>query len=271
MSTPYRPANWANGPAMVALIVTESSLDPTYSGDLNSGANVARLYVFQAVFELEHEQTLEATKHPVQTGTDITSHAYILPAKLTMSIGMSDVMDAYASGAASSTASLSVSNAATPSTVTPFTGPSKSQSINAYQQVLAMQAARQVLTIVTRLRTYTNMLVVSVSPKEDYKTITGLRMRVAFEQILTGSVTSNPISARTDATQNTTLGAVNPSPVPVSTQNQFQIPQLGLGAGGAASPFDVQTGAMSSPMPPTVDIPGAGDYASVSGQQALPQ
>ena len=230
-------------------------------------------YVFDAVLELEHEQRLVKTSHPVQTGADISSHAYLMPPKLTMYIGMSDAMDAYASGV---NAKNSAGNA-TPDNVTPFSGTSKSKSVNAYQTMISLQAARQPLTVTTRLRTYTNMLITGVSPREDYKTIAGLRMRVEFEQVFTattataavnGSASLPAATARPDATQQTALGQVNPSTVPSTTQTQFQIPQQQpttspalLGGAGGFAP---------STLPPLVNVPGAGNYSSLPGQTGLP-
>ena len=198
----YRPPQWSNGPAMVSItqVPTQQSQNAVPPGTFAQntpgavpGTTVATFqfsvlpavtlttYVFDAVLELEHEQRLEKTHHPVQTGADISSHAYLMPPRVVMYIGMSDAMDAYSNG---------VNNAngvggATPSTVSPFSGTSTSKSVNAYQTVVALQSARQPLTVTTRLRTYTNMVITSIGPREDYKTITGLRMRVEFEQIFT--------------------------------------------------------------------------------------
>jgi len=233
-------------------------------------------YVFDAVLELDHEQRLEKTHHPVQTGADISSHAYLQAPRLVLSIGMSDAMDAYASGANNA----NQAGNATPDTTTPFSGGSVSKSVNAYQTMIALQVARSPLTITTRLRTYTNMLITAISPREDYKTITGLRMRIEFEQVFTASTvvsaTSDPtsglspVSARPDVTAQTGLGQANTSAVPATTQTQFQVPQRTQQALNGADSY-LPGGSlldMYEPMP--VNVPGAGNYSSVPGQQALP-
>jgi hypothetical protein len=221
--------------------------------------------VFDAVLELEHEQRLEKTHHPVQTGADISSHAYLMPPRVAMYIGMSDAMDAYSNGVNAA----NTVGGATPGTVSPFSGASTSKSVNAYQTMVALQAARQPLTVTTRLRTYTNMMIVSISPREDYKTITGLRMRIEFEQIFTATTVSSaggdagslaPLTARPDATQQTGLGQVNPSAVSGTTQAQFQYPPSVTSAAATAA----EVSALA-----TVDVPGAGFYSSIVGQSVL--
>ena len=240
------------------------------------------VYVFDAVLELEHEQRLEKTRHPVQSGADISSHAYLQPARCVMYVGMSDAMDSFSSGYAGAGQSAALGGiTATPSAVAPFSGASSSKSVNAYETMLTLQVARQPLTVTTRLRTYANMLLVAVSPKEDAKTITGLRMRLEFEQIILATTSVGPVvnseqgaptggSVRPDADTVTGLGQVSPSALSKTTQNQFQYPPgaavhgplRGYLAGGTPDYYPVT-------IPSTVDVPGAGLFSSVAGQPAV--
>ncbi len=288
----YRPPQWSAGPAMVSITQVPSqgqnnfgpSNVPVTAGSYAAGAVVPATgplagtqtvygasgstrttYVFDAVLELEHEQRLEKTHHPVQTGADISSHAYLMPPRVVMYVGMSDAMDAYANG----TNAANTVGGATPGNVSSFSGSSTSKSVNAYQTMIALQAARQPLTVTTRLRTYTNMVITSVSPREDYKTITGLRMRIEFEQIFTALTTSAsidpassvaPLTARPDATQQTGLGQLTPSAVTATTQSQFQYPPSVKSAASSLA----SAGALA--VPSTVDVPGAGFYSSIVGQ-----
>ena len=272
---PYRPPQWSQGPAMVSItqVPTQGQSTGLTMVDgvptLGGSGSTQTTYVFDAVLDLEHEQRLEKTHHPVQTGADISSHAYLMPARLVMYVGMSDAMDAYSNGQNNAN---SAGNAS-PDTVAPFTGTSSSKSVNAYQTMISLQTARQPLTVTTRLRTYTNMMVTAVSPREDYKTITGLRMRVEFEQIFMASMiaggsttASQPaISARPDAAQPAGLGQVNPSPVPKTMQQQFGAP------GGALEPivgfYDAND---QQAYYQAANVPGAGLYSSIPGQQKLP-
>ena len=262
----YRPPQWT-GPAMVSITVvpqTQATTTATDSaGNITTTINgtATTTYVFDAVLGLDHDQRLEKTHHPVQTGADISSHAYLMPARLMLEVGMSDVMDSYAHSAANSVATGS-------SIITPWVG-SASKSVSAYHTILSLQQSRQPLTVTTRLRTYTNMVILAVTPREDFKTITGLRMRVEFEQIFTASTTTTPVSARSNDTGTTGLGTVCPSPVPTVTQQQFQQPQA-----APSTPY-----ALPSTLPGTLgglsgtnyltDVPGASGYSSVAGQQGL--
>ena len=237
----WRPPQWQR-PAMVTLTVPAQSTALPQSGSTQSGAPLyattvvaQTTYVFDAVLSLEHEQRLIKTQHPVQTGADLSSHAYLMPARVVLYVGMSDVMQSYQAGA----------DPAQPPYIQPWTG-NPSKSVSCYQQVVALQAARQPLTLTTRLRTYTNMLITGVSPQEDSRTITGLRMRVELEQIFTASISTVPVSARPQDTTSTTLGAVTTQSPSSSILSQY--------------------GVTSNP----VNIPGAGTFTGNAGQQALP-
>jgi hypothetical protein len=172
---------------------------------------------------MDHEQSVEKTRHPVQTGSDISSHAYMMPARLSMSIGMSDAMAQYSQSRGNASPGTLTGNGS--GAATTWSGGSKSKSVNAYQTLVTLQTNRQPFTIVTRLRGYANMILTSLAPHEDYRTITGLRARLIFDQIFTASTTTASVSARADATDQTGTGTVNPTPVPTSTQTQFKQPK----------------------------------------------
>jgi len=256
---------------------TPVNVDSSGVGLINTQPTAATSYVFDAVLSAEHEQALTKTNHPVQTGASVSSHAYIEPAQLVLYVLMSDVTPQYAS-----------SNQSAPPYMQQWTG-NPSKSVAAYQQMLALQAARIPLTVTTRLRTYNNMLILKISPREDEKTITGARFRVEFEQVFVANIQLNPLSARPNDTQTTGLGAVNPTPVPVSVQNQFGVMPFGPGGPNPDPPLPPDLNNGSTPVvdngipgylyntqpgfPPTfvpqypnsvtaVDVPGAGDYSS---------
>jgi hypothetical protein len=122
------------------------------------------------------------------------------------------------------------------------------------------------------------MIVVGVSPREDYKTITGLRMRVEFEQIFMASTmlsgataASQPaLNVRPDTAAPAGLGQVNTSSVSSTTQQQFAQPQPIKGfynADGSQAYYAPDT---SAAVANAINVPGAGSYSSTPGQQALP-
>jgi hypothetical protein len=249
----WKPPQWSK-PAMVLVTVPAGSTTtvpppsdvPSVNGvyTISTTATAATSYVFDAVLALEHDQTLTKTHHPVQTGAAVSSHAYIEPAQLILYVLMSDVSASYTTGGNQTTAPY----------IQAWTGNS-SKSVSAYQQMLKLQTLRIPLTVTTRLRTYTNMLIMKVSPREDDKTITGARFRLEFEQIFVANTQVNPVSARANDTQSTGLGTVNPSPVPSTTSTQFSVPSSATtnSLSGASTATDVS-------------VPGAGIYSSVPCQ-----
>lgn len=276
MSSPWRPPQW-NKPATVMVTVPPGynttqpagATDPlgvsyALSGTQMSSAAVS--YVFDAVLALEHDQTLTKTRHPVQFGAAVSSHAYIEPATVALYVLMSDVVGQYV--ASSQTSAPYISQ---------FTG-NPSKSVSAYQQMLTLQKARYPLTITTRLRTYTNMLITKLSPREDDKTVQGARFRIEFEQVFLASTQVQPNSVRPNDTNNTSTGSVNPTSVPTAVQSQFgvspfapgpsSVPGNGTGVNPAVPfPPDLGNGSM-----PVIDngVPGYLSAPESMGGPATP-
>lgn len=260
----YTPPQW-RGPATISITVppqsntitvgAPASLTLTPGGGTNATSltgSAYTVYVFDAVLELEHAQELQVTTHPVQTGADINSHAYLMPAELMMSIGMSDAMAAYQGTNVQGVQATAFSGGST-------------KSVSAYQTMLALQAQRSLLTITTRLRTYANMLITRITPREDYRTITGLRMRVEFRQILTGTINTTKLTPRPDATQSSGSGQAQPGVVPSATQQQYGTPSTATTKPSYTTPtVDAPTQNLLNYLRSgqTVNSPGAGTYSS---------
>jgi hypothetical protein len=165
--------------------------------------------VFDVAIRAEHEQQLVTTQNPVQTGAAITDNAYIVPAKLTIEIAMSDSMQSYTVGQFAS---------------------APSRSVSAYQTLLALQSALTPMSVATRLRNYTNMLIREIHSNDVDKTRYGLRAKVVFEQIITASgvtisssSTNNPTPANPQSATQTLTGSVPVQSVPPSIQSQNNI------------------------------------------------
>lgn len=200
-ASPYRPSAWGS-PAPQRIMITFPGQGKAANYSAGTGVtaslpNSQTNYVFDAVIVAAHHQELRRTEHPVQTGANISDHAYIVPAKLVLDVGMSDAMDAYFK----------------PST---WSG-SPSKSVSAFQTMLALQFSRIPLSITTRLRAYSNMVIEALSPEETVKSATGLRMRIEFGQIFMASIAQSADSARPQDTGTTDLGSINTQP-PTSAQ-----------------------------------------------------
>ena len=238
----WRPPQW-NKPPQVLLIVPAaggptSSIGTTGNGlfTLSTGVTGGTSYVFDAVLSLEHDQTVTKTRHPIQTGSAISSHAYVEPAALVMYVLMSDVTPQYVA-----------QSQLTSPYIQQWTGDATSKSVSAYQTVIDLQLKRVLFTVVTRLRTYYNMLITKVSPHEDSKSITGARFRLELEQIFVATTDSLPVSTRQNDTNSTSTGAVTPQSPSTTTETQFNINE-----------------SSATPPPTTYNVPGAGSYSSVN-------
>lgn len=213
LTGPWRPPQWGK-PAVYMITVTgnentvttgQSNVVGTQNGTVvlsAAPATATTMLVFDAVLRARHSQGLQITEHPIQTGANISDHAYLLPFRLTLEIGMSDAMAQYKTGM--------------------WVGAS-SKSVSAYQTLLKLQAARVFLTLTTRLQTYQNMLIEEITPEEDSKTIAGLRATISFKQVFTATVATQDESARPNTTDNTQLATVQPQPTPPAITQQYAV------------------------------------------------
>jgi hypothetical protein len=159
-----------------------------------------KIFVFDAVIKTEHQQRIEKTQHPIQTGANVSDHAYIMPARVELEIGMSDAMDSYVPGSWSD-------------------NPSK--SVSAYQTMVALAKARTPVTVTTRLAVYQNMLLTAISAPDNIETRFGLKASLVFEELFTGTITTQTVSARPDLTNSTSLGSKQGLPFDAAANAKF--------------------------------------------------
>ena len=226
----YRPPQWQQGLSIttVMLIFPGQPTQGQYSAQGISATlpKSQTRYIFDAVLRASHSQRIQKTAHPVQTGANIVDHAYVVPAELVLEIAMSDAMADYSKDM--------------------WTG-AATKSISTYQVILAMSIARIPLSIATRLRTYTNMLITDIEADDTVKTIGGLKMRVTFSEIPLAITQTNDDSARPQTTSTTTLGSVIPTP-PTATQD---------------ANYNVLGNTSQNSSPPVLyDAPGTSDWSS---------
>ena len=190
----YRPKQWQGGKDTQMFYMEWNDF---------SGSGAFRNYFFDAVLRTEHLSTRRATQHPIQTGANITDHSFQIPSTLTMEIGVSDVMDVIDTNWNWNQHGTSV------------------KSVNAYQDLILLQKSGLPLTIVTRLNSYENMIIESISAIEEYRTINELRASIRFVEIMIAggvgvskesidphqsSVTQNGVNATTQIVLNLKSG-----------------------------------------------------------------
>jgi len=151
-------------------------------------------YIFDAFLKIDHERRLTMTDHPVEEGANITDHAYLEPKAVSMEIGMSDVCSSIVDGQFQER---------------------PTRSISAFATLERLQEERRRLTINTKLATYKNMLIDTITVPDDYTTMYGMKATVFFREIIvamTDTVTlPNRTSRAPHKTGNTNTGTVQPS------------------------------------------------------------
>jgi hypothetical protein len=183
---PWRPPQWNNLPKdQQQLFMVKTSI-----------ATNSMAYFFDAIMKVEHSTEMKITEHPVQTGANISDHAYQMPSKLVMEIGMSDAMDTLGPNS--------------------WTG-AYTKSISAYRTLIDLMQNRIPLSIHTRLINYGNMLIESIHAPDDYKTQFGGRFTVNFKQIITAQIFTTTTSDRPNVSTQTNSGTVNASAAPTGS------------------------------------------------------
>lgn len=185
----YRPRQW------------ESSLaDPLQMVLVR--ANIGGLF-FDGIMSTETEEQLTITSHPVQSGANISDHAYREPTRITMEIVMSDVMACRQPGQFNSFFD---------------------KSVSAYRRLLDLQRSRIPVSVHTRLGTYQNMLIETISAPDDASTRDGLRCTVTLREVLVAKVGVTKVSAREWTTgTGTNAGEVVARETPTSGARQIEI------------------------------------------------
>lgn len=219
----YRPAQWSSQPQIVSITANIPSHTPGSGGSIvssvisfdgspinNSSTNTpsqnnasnfdATTYYFDAILNEDHVQELRSTEHPVQNGAAISDHAYLIPSRVTLEIGVSDAMDSYKPGQYSNYGS---------------------KSVSVYQTLLYLQRLRVPLVLTTRLNTYQNMLIELNRAHEDVRTLHGLRATISMKQIFMGEVGEVELSGRPNQSISTSPGASGTLPIPQNIQ-QYQ-------------------------------------------------
>jgi len=150
-------------------------------------------YFFDAYLLIDHESRLTITDHPVEEGANITDHSFVEPESLSMEIGMSDVCSSLVDGQFAQ---------------------KPSRSVSAFDTLKQLQSDRIPITITTRLKTYKNMLVETITSAEDFKLSHGLRATVMFQEIIVVSTATvalpNRSSAAPHKTGQTNRGTTQP-------------------------------------------------------------
>lgn len=133
---------------------------------------VAGIVIDASVSE-EHVSTMDLTDNEVEEGVDVTDHARLKPAQLTMDCVISDTPLGYAVIGNIQNVVRSVS--------TLFGGTSR--SIDAYNDLLALQKTALPFTVYTGLRRYTNMILTELTVPRTAETGGALHFKASMREI----------------------------------------------------------------------------------------
>jgi hypothetical protein len=151
--------------------------------------SIGTIFPDVAVEEI-HRDEMQITVHPVETGTPVTDHSFLMPQTVELRWFWSN-SSAQAEGFV--------------------------QAI--YQQLLALQQSRQPQTISTGKRQYTSMLIRSILVRTDPETEFALALIAVAQQLITTSVTTTAGSSP-NSNGSSSIGNVadNPSASTIAAQ-----------------------------------------------------
>lgn len=143
--------------------------------------------VFDAILKTDHSSKVTVTNHPIESGANISDHAFVEPSEISIELAVSD------------------------SERDRGTFGSGKRSVKAFQELTKLQISRKLITVVTRLKTYRNMLIISVSAPDDYTTMNAFRAVIILSEIPVVSTSRVSVNARATAssTQVQKTGSTN--------------------------------------------------------------
>lgn len=195
------------------------------TGDIGEGLGIAMLKPARAigtivpdcVIDEQGRDDLEITRHPIETGAPITDHAFKLPSEVVIRAGWSD------------------------------SGSMPGYSKQAYEALRALQYKRTPFSLITGKKTFTNMLIASISQTTNPATEHGLVATIVCREVIivesqtvdVGSRATQQAPQATAGTENggdrqaTPAGSTTPSSA--TTAQPAGITRLWRGVSGAVN------------------------------------
>ena len=152
--------------------------------------NIAGFF-FDGFISTQHQLSATVTSHPVQDGAQISDHIYVDPSRITMEIKMSD-----------SNKGSAVKNGVQDQ----FFGLAYTRSVGAWNVLKQLMQQRIMFQVHTRLDTYQNMVITSLSSRDTLDNLYGLSATVEMEEVLIANVKTVKVTARSQATADSNTG-----------------------------------------------------------------
>ena len=147
--------------------------------------NIAGFF-FDGFLSVNHQHTTVITSHPVQSGADISDHAYVEPVSLTIQLIMSDatpkdqIVDKLSENY--------------------YRNNAQTRSIGAYKILRELQKQKRVFDVSTKFETYSNMMISSIVVSESSETVNALDATISLKQILIANEKYVKVSTRPQTT-----------------------------------------------------------------------
>lgn len=149
------------------------------------------LIVPSVVVSEKHNDTLEITEHPVETGAPVSDHAYKRPSEVVMEVGfagggsMLDFID---------TSSLGLTLGLSPK--------------ETYQQILDLQSSRIPFDVVTGKRLYSNMLIRAIEVTTDRTSENVLMAVLTLREVIITQTQQIAVADKADMKEGANTSAV---------------------------------------------------------------
>lgn len=183
-------------------------------------------YVFDVYLNIGHSLTSTVTSHPTQFGASISDHKYEEPDVLTFQIGMSDSSQDLVVGqffkrgyspklyspTMNEDGSLnkeSLSDKFKRKKENLINWLSDSRSVNAFNKLKELKLNGELLTCITRLGTYTNMVIESIDADDTFETKNGLMASVTLREVMLVELQRVQVNSTAQITQTTNMGSKN--------------------------------------------------------------
>lgn len=147
-------------------------------------------YVFDAWLKLHHSNSLTITQHPVQTGAQVSDHAFVNARKFSFEIGMTDCARSIIAGQFPA---------------------SPTRSINAYNTLVTLQASGKFLELLTKYTRSSQILIESIDVSDDFSTSNAMHATINLMEIIVADTQVAKVSAIPQVTDSTNRGQVNPA------------------------------------------------------------
>lgn len=181
-----------------------------------NGSNSADI-IAQAVIEEMHQDEMEVTTHPVETGAPITDHAFVRPSHLILTLMWSNsppiAQSLTNTLAGIATANSGVANAivgavleaqAALSYTSTQQGAAVDSINSAYAKLLKLMQTRSLFSIITGKRLYQNMICKGLKTGTNFKSANSMTITMECQQVFLVNTSVTPLPANLQANpQNT--------------------------------------------------------------------